>query len=58
MIVVFPASRVGRGRPVSTIASKDISILTTGWIWTELGRIDPFIALFDNCSNGSVPLHI
>ena len=58
MIVVCPASRVRRGRPASTIASKDITCLTTGWIWTKLDRIDPYIALFDNCSNGSGPLHI
>ena len=27
-------------RPSSTIASKDISSLTTGWIWTKLVSID------------------
>ena len=37
------------GRSSSTIASKDI--LTTGWILTklELGRNDPFMAIFNNC---------
>ena len=51
---------VSSRRPVSwsTIASKDISSLTTGWIWTKLGRNDPYMALFNNCSNGSGPLHI
>ena len=58
MIVVCPASRVRRGRPMSTIASKDISSLISGLIWTKLGRMDPFIALFNNCSNGFGPLHI
>ena len=42
----------------NTIASKDISSLTTGWILTKLGRNDPYMALFNNCSNGSGPLHI
>ena len=57
MIVVCPASHVRRGRPASTIASKDIS-LSTGWIWTKLGRNDSYIALLNNCSNGFGPLHI
>ena len=50
---------VRRRRPSSsTIASKDISFLTTGWIWTKLGRNDPYMALFHNCPNGFGPLHI
>ena len=51
-------SGVPRGRQASTIASKDISSITTGWIWTKLGEKDPYIALFNNCSNGFGPLHI
>ena len=47
----------GIPRPTSTIALKGI-YLTTGWIWTKLGRNDPYIALLNNCSNGSGPLHI
>ena len=58
MIVACPASHVRRGRPASTIASKDISSLATGWIWTKLGIDDPYIAFFDNCSNWFGPLHI
>ena len=27
-------------------------------IFTKLGRNDPYIALFNNCSSGSGPLHI
>ena len=30
----------------------------TGWILTKLGRNDPYMTLFKNCSNGSGPLHI
>ena len=45
-------------RPSSTIASKDIFSLTNGWILTNLGRNDPYMALFKNCSNGSGLLHI
>ena len=45
-------------RPSSTIALKDISPLTTGWILTKLGRYDPYIALLENCSNGFGLLHI
>ena len=41
----------------STIALKDIS-LTTGWILTKLGRNEPYMALFKNCSNGFGLLHI
>ena len=44
-------------RASSTIALKDIS-LTTGWILTKLGRNEPYMALFKNCSNGSGLLHI
>ena len=33
------------------IASKDISSLTTGWIFTKLCRNDSYMTLFDNCSN-------
>ena len=51
-------SGVTRGRPESTIASKDISSLTTGSIWTKLGRNDPYIAAFNICSNGFRPLRI
>ena len=36
----------------STIASKDIS-QTSGWILTKRGSNDPYMALFNNCSNGS-----
>ena len=36
-----------------TIASKGISYLTTIWILTKLGRNDPYMTLFNNCSNGS-----
>ena len=56
MIVGCPSSDVCR--PLSTIASKDISSLTTGWILTKLGRNDPYMGLFKNCSNGPSPLHI
>ena len=51
-------SGVPRGRPASTIASKDISRITTDWIWTKLGRNHPYIAFFNNCSNAFGPLHI
>ena len=40
-----------RGRDV-------ISSKTMGWILTDLGRNDPFRALFKNCSNDFGPLHI
>ena len=43
---------------LQTIASKDISSKTAGWVLTKLGRNDPYLALFNNCSNGSGPLHI
>ena len=43
--------------PSPTIASKDIS-KTTGWIKTKLARNDPYIALFNNFSKCSSPLHI
>ena len=45
-------------RASSTIATKDISSQITGWILTKLGRNDPHMALFKNCSNGSGPIHI
>ena len=32
--------------------------LTTGWFWTKLRRNDPFMALFNYCSNGLTLLHI
>ena len=41
----------------STNSSKDISF-STGWILTKHGRNDPYMALFNDCSNGSGPLHI
>ena len=31
---------------------------TTGWILTKLARNDPYVALFNNCSNGSGPVYI
>ena len=31
---------------------------TTRWILTKLGRNNPYMALLNNCSNGSGPLHI
>ena len=33
-------------RPSSTISSKDISSLTTGWILIKLGRNDPYMDPF------------
>ena len=42
----------------STIASKDISSQTTGWILTKLGKNDPYMALIKNYTNGSGALHI
>ena len=56
MIIGYPSSVV-RGAS-STIASKDISSQTAGWILTKLGRNDPHMALFNNSSNGSGPVHI
>ena len=56
VVVGCPSSVVCR--PSSTIASNDNSSLTTGWIFTKLGRNDPFMTLSWNCSNGSSPLHI
>ena len=56
MIVGCPSLIVRR--PSSTIASNDISSLTTAWILTKLGRSDPYMDFFKNCSNGSGPLHI
>ena len=43
---------------LSTIVSKDISSLTAGWLLNKLGRNDPCMALFNNCPNGSGPMHI
>ena len=51
-------SGIRRGRQASTIASKDISSITTVWIWTKLDMNNPYIALFNNRSNGFNPLHI
>ena len=42
----------------STIALKDISSKTTCWILTKLGRNQPYMSLFKNCSNGSGLFHI
>ena len=44
--------------PSSTIASNDISSKTTGLVLTKLGRSDPYMAFFQNCSDDSSPLHI
>ena len=41
----------------STTASKDVSE-TTGWSLTKLGRNDPYMALFNKCSNDSGLFHI
>ena len=38
--------------------SLNISSLTTDWILTNLHRNDPWLVLFQSCSNGSSPLHI
>ena len=55
MIIGWPSCVVSR--PSSSIASKDIP-LSTGWILTKFGKNDPYIALFNNCSNVSGLLHI
>ena len=45
-------------RASSLIASKDISSFTTKWIWTIIGKNDPYMSLFNNCSNGFGLLYI
>ena len=44
-------------RPL-TVDLNDISSQTTGLILTKLGRIDPYIVLFNKCSNELGQLHI
>ena len=39
--------------PSLIFASNDNISLTTGWSLTKLGKNDPYMALFENCSNGS-----
>ena len=57
LMVSYCEHLISAMRPMSTkIASKDI--YATECIITELGRKDPYKALFNNCSRGSGPLHM
>ena len=37
---------------------KFILLIIAGWIFTKLGRNDPYMSLFNICSNGYGLLHI
>ena len=54
MIVGCPSSYVRRQQLLQRTSPPK---LLDGFL-TKLGRNDPYMALFKNCSNGSGPLHI